>query len=70
MNDKITIMKETFTNDKTGENVEGITIIVDGVLKQVLDKIITESNGKYKDYASVMQEAVFSGINAIINSKQ
>lgn len=66
MDNKITMMKETFTNGKTGTNVDGITIIVDGVLKQVLDKIMCESEGRYPDYMTLLQEALMNGINDII----
>ncbi|MDE6469698.1 MAG: hypothetical protein K2L19_01570 [Eubacterium sp.] len=66
MGNKITMMKETFTNDKTGENVEGITIIIDGVLKQVFDKIIQENKEKYSDYTTLLQDALMNGINDII----
>lgn len=66
MGNKITMMRETFTNDKTGENVDGITIIIDGVLKQVLDKIISENNEKYTDYTTLLQDALMKGINNII----
>ena len=37
-NDTVTMLNEEFENDQTGEKVEGITIIVDGQFKQVLDK--------------------------------
>lgn len=66
MENKITMMRETFSNDKTGENVDGITIIIDGVLKQVLDKIIRENNEKYTDYTTLLQDALMKGINDII----
>ena len=67
MENKIIMMRETFTNDKTGENVDGITIIIDGVLKQVLDKIISENNDKYTEYTTLLQDALMKGINNIIN---
>lgn len=60
------MMRETFANDKTGENVDGITIIIDGVLKQVLDKIISENNDKYTDYITLLQDVLMKGINDII----
>ena len=66
MENKIIMMRETFTNDKTGENVDGITIIIDGVLKQVLDKIISENNDKYTEYTTLLQDALMKGINNII----
>lgn len=66
MSEKIMFLKNKFQNKNTGEDVEGITIIVDGTFQQVLDKLIRESNGKYTDYASVLQQAVFQGINDMI----
>lgn len=36
-NNTVTILNEEFENDKTGEMVQGITIIVDGKLKEVID---------------------------------
>ncbi|MDE1454326.1 hypothetical protein PVN32_19390 [Bacillus paralicheniformis] len=38
-NDTVTMLNEEFVNDQTGEKVEGITIIIDGQFKQVLDII-------------------------------
>lgn len=69
MENKITMMKESFTNDKTGVNVDGITIIVDGVLKQVLDKIIQDNKEKYPDYITLFQDVLMHGINDIIKRK-
>ncbi|MCW6699947.1 hypothetical protein LG401_02330 [Bacillus pumilus] len=37
---KISIMSEKFENENTGEHVEGITIMIDGKLKSMLDIII------------------------------
>lgn len=39
-NNTVTILNEEFENDKTGEKVQGITIIVDGKLKEVLDLLM------------------------------
>lgn len=33
-------MNEEYENDKTGEKVQGITIIVDGKLKDVIDLLM------------------------------
>ena len=56
MENKITFIKETFENSQTGKAVDGITVIIDGVFQQVLDKIIRESNGKYADYTAVLKQ--------------
>ena len=48
-NNTVTILNEEFENDKTGEKVQGITIIVDGKLKEVLD-LLMKNNPDYKNY--------------------
>jgi hypothetical protein len=63
----VTMLSEQFENDKTGEMVEGITIIVDGKLKQLLD-IIKLKNENYKNNTEVLRDAMFEGINKIMNS--
>jgi hypothetical protein len=62
----VTILNEEFENDKTGEKVHGLTIIVDGKLKQVMD-IIIEKNEDYSNYTEVVRDALFEGINNMIN---
>ena len=39
-NNTITILNEEFENDKTGEKVQGITIIMDGKFKEVVDLLM------------------------------
>ncbi len=59
---KISIISERFENEKTGEQVEGITIMIDGKLKDMLD-IIIQREDNYGDYKEVMRDVLFSGIN-------
>lgn len=40
--DKMTLITEEFEKDKTGEKVGGITVIVDGKLKEVMDLLLTK----------------------------
>lgn len=42
MKKTISLMTEEFENEQTGEKVEGITIIVDGILKEFFDIIKLE----------------------------
>lgn len=63
----ITIISEEFENEKTGEKVEGITIMVDGILMQFLD-IIKAHKPEYKNNASVIQDALIRGLEEIKNS--
>ena len=60
------IENEEFENDKTGEKVQGLTIIVDGKLKQVMD-IIIEKDENYNNYTDIVRDSLFNGINNIIN---
>ncbi|MDU1350957.1 MAG: hypothetical protein E6942_16885 [Clostridium argentinense] len=62
----VTILNEEFENDKTGEKVQGLTIIVDGKLKQVMD-IIIEKDENYNNYTDIVRDSLFNGINNIIN---
>ena len=58
-------LNEEFENDKTGEKVQGITIIVDGKLKEVLD-LLMKNNPDYKNYTEIVRDAFFDGINSMI----
>lgn len=62
----VTILNEEFENDITNEKVQGLTIIIDGKLKQVMD-IIIEKNDDYKNYTELVRDALFDGINNMIN---
>ena len=64
---KLTLMSEEFQNEKTGEVVEGITIIVDGKIKTAMD-IIMQKESKYNSYSEIVRDALFEGIEKIINS--
>ena len=63
--DKITIINEEFQNEKTGESVQGITIIIDGKLKEVMDKLLRE-NSKIRNYNELVRDALIYGINSMI----
>ena len=64
-NNKVTILSEEFENDKTGEKVQGITIIVDGKFKEVVD-LLMEKNHSYEDYTEIIKDVIFKGINSMI----
>ncbi|GGA17526.1 hypothetical protein GCM10008018_72170 [Paenibacillus marchantiophytorum] len=61
---KITIIKDVFKNEKNGVLTDGITIIIDGQLKQVLD--IISSKESFGDYTETVKEVLFTGINQYI----
>lgn len=64
---KMTLISEKFKASDSEAEVDGITIIIDGKLKEVFDIIIKKHN-KYYDYNSVLSDAIFMGINEIIKS--
>lgn len=68
MSEKITIMQETFRNGKTDEEVPGVTIIVDGKFRQVLD-ILNEKNGT-SGYVEIIQKALFAGLEQMMRSSR
>ncbi|MBO5057766.1 MAG: hypothetical protein J6C64_15615 [Lachnospiraceae bacterium] len=67
MKKTISIISEEFENEKTGEKVEGITIMVDGVFREVLNVIRTE-NPQYENNVSLIQDALMKGLEAIKNN--
>ena len=56
----ITIISEEFENEKTGELVEGVTIIVDGMLKEFLN-IIKLEKPEYETNTSIIHDALMRG---------
>ena len=46
MDNKMRIMSEEFENTNTGEKVTGVTVMIDGKLKQVFDVMIKKVVGK------------------------
>lgn len=64
MKKKITIMSEEFENEQTGEKVEGITIIVDGILQQFLE-VIKAKDSKYENNLSIIQDALMKGLEIV-----
>lgn len=66
MKKTISIMTEEFENEKTGEKVEGITIMVDGILKNFFD-ILKERNPQYNDNVSIVQDALMKGLEVLKN---
>ena len=65
MDNTVTILNEEFENDKTDEKVQGITMIVEGKLKEVLD-LLMKNNPDYKNYTEIVRDAFFNGINSMI----
>ena len=65
MDNKMRIMAEEFESTDTGEKVTGITVMIDGKLKQVFDAMIKKSDGE-KSYLEMLQEVLVMGIDEYI----
>ena len=66
---KVTFMRQEFENSETGEKVPGVTVIVDGVFRQVCDKLIAETD-REQDYVKLIQDALFRGINEMLRDAE
>ena len=65
MDNKMRIMAGEFEKTDTGEKVTGITVMIDGKLKQVFDAMIKKSDGE-KSYLEMLQEVLVMGIDEYI----
>ena len=65
--DKITMLNEEFENEQTGEKVPGVTVIIDGKLKQIMDILIAR-NEEYNSYTEIMRDALFNGLGQIMQN--
>ena len=59
-------MKDTFHKEGDSQEIEGLTVMIDGVIKQVFDKIRLEK--KYNDNTEVLRDIIFEGINSIVQN--
>lgn len=57
MDNKMRIVAEEFENTTTGEKVTGVTVMIDGKLRQVFDIMIAKS-GYNKSYLEMLQEVL------------
>lgn len=64
--EKLVILNETFKKEGSQEDIEGLTIMVDGVIKQVFDKI--KSDREYTSYNEVLRDVIFEGVSGIIKN--
>ena len=62
--DSLVIINESFKKEGSEEDIEGLTIMIDGVIKQVFNKIKYERN--YNNNNEVMRDIIFEGINSIV----
>ncbi|ANF97580.1 hypothetical protein AR543_17245 [Paenibacillus bovis] len=66
-NNKLNLLSEKFVNAETGQEIEGVTIMVDGKLKQALDIIINQSE-EYTNYTEIIRDIIFIGTQKVAES--
>lgn len=52
-------------NRNDGETVEGITLVVDGPVKTVLDYILIEKGDEFKNHTEIVHHALMDGLKRI-----
>ena len=62
---KIVIFIEEYENEKSGEKVPGVTVLIDGKFKQTLD-VIMQKEGSYNNYTEIIRDLLFTGVNNYI----
>lgn len=65
MDSNLVILNEKFKKENSEQEVDGLTIIVDGVIKQVFDTI--RDLKEYDEYNEVLRDVIVEGIKKIIN---
>lgn len=61
--DAISIMNEKF-NKSDGTQVDGLTLMLDGVMKTAFDKI--KADNEYQTYEEVFRDVLLEGVNVMI----
>lgn len=62
---KLVMFAEEYENEKSGEKVTGVTVLIDGMFKQTLD-IIMQKESSYNNYTEIVRDLLFTGINSFI----
>jgi len=63
---KIVMFTEEYENEKSGEKVPGVTVLIDGKFKQTLD-VIMQKEGNYSNYTEIIRDLLFTGVNSFIS---
>ncbi|MFA0814255.1 MAG: hypothetical protein ACC608_00535 [Anaerofustis sp.] len=66
MKTTISIMSEEFENEQTGERIEGVTVMIDGMLSEFF-KVIRHKNPNYSNNVDIVRDALMRGLESIKN---
>ncbi len=61
-----TIIRDTFGKQGSDETIEGLTIIIDGKIKEVFDAILCRSS-QYSSYTELLSDVIVNGVSKIID---
>ena len=61
----IRMITQIFETPETGEKYTGVTALVEGSFKNILDYIIANNEG-YNDYTEIITQAIFRGIDTFV----
>ena len=64
MKKTISMISEEFENEQTGEKVEGITIMIDGILKEFFN-IMKIEQPKYENNLTIMQDVLMKVLESM-----
>lgn len=62
---KASFLVHNYKNEETGATVKGVTVMLDGTMKQLVETLL-EVFPEYPDDVALIKEALFRGINAMI----
>jgi hypothetical protein len=64
MKTTMSLLTETYLNEQSGEEVEGVTVMLDGLLLQVVQAILVRKP-EYQASVDVIQDALVRGLDEI-----
>ncbi len=62
---KLTLVSEKYNNAETGQEIDGITVMIEGKIKEIFDLIIDISDD-YTNYSQVLKDSLFMGLSQMI----
>lgn len=65
-NNQLVILNDSFKKEGTDQEVEGLTVIIDGTIKTAFDTIKVRKG--YDSYNEVMRDVIFSGLEKVLKS--
>lgn len=68
MKKTISMISEEFVNEETNQTVEGITILIDGFFKEVVN-VLRQKNLHYQTNIELINDALMKGLTVIRDEK-